>query len=356
MNNNMICQPVMSTVIKGGMSVLLASVMAASVYAEGETHQGPNFTARLNMGMMAAGSSDKDVWANKADLGINGLISLEDGVKLKYEFVADFAGELNGTDGTKNVWVSGDNKQLDSGAESGDIEITTARIFVITQYGMLLIAPRTLSGQWGQLYANVDKFEYNRFHAQTGAIAMFGQVEQADDVLAYISPELLTGLRFVGAVLTVNNDNGRTSDVIAWRFVYKNGAINAGFGNVMTSGKLLPAKTDGSTGDSYNRMAFTAGYDFGQVKLGATYEMNDYGDSILTRFDTLGVTVETSLTDKVSATLGYVDKSADTDAASNTAMVGKLKYQAGKSTYYYLEGGQYDKSADNVLAGINIGF
>lgn len=346
MKNNTICRPVVNTLIHGGMSIVLASAMAASVQAE-ETHQGPNFTARLNLGVLAAGNRDYDMWAARADVGFNGLMSLDDGIKLKYEFVADFAGELNGTDANNETWTSGDS---DKGA---DVYVHTARIFMITDYGMLLVAPRTISGQWGQLYANVDKFEYNRFHAQTGAIKIFGQVEQADDVVAYISPELAPGLRFVGAILTINDYNEQSADAVAWRFVYKQGAFNAGLGNVWVSGKQLNPT---NVPDSYNRRALTAGYDFGQFNLGATYEINDFGDNTAANYDSYAVVAETRLTDKITATVGYANKDAENDAADNSGMIAKLKLQAGKNSYYYLEGGQYEEAVDNVLAGINIGF
>ncbi|MGB1092012.1 MAG: porin, partial [Oceanobacter sp.] len=213
--------------------------------------------------------------------------------------------------------------------------------------------PRTHSGQWYQLYGNVDKFEYNRMNKQTGQGAIFGQVEQAEDVIAYVSPAFGDGFRFIAAALTINDTNDTNMDAIAYRVVYKKDALNAGAGQVIVSDRFMP------TGETYTRTAATVGYDFGAVTLGATYEMNDIADNA--NFDSFAVVAEADVADKTTLTVGYANKSHDVETNDKTGMMAKIKYQASKSTYMYLEGGQYAgegdvEYVDNYLAGISVSF
>lgn len=329
------------------MATALTAGLTTQVQAATE-HNGPDFFGKLNVGVLSAGSRDVDVFTMKADVGFKGLYSTDSGVKFKYEVVADLAGEMNGADSTGTTWTSGENTTLDEGSSSAsDIDIHTARVFIITKAGLFLVGPRTMSGQWYQLYSNVDKFEYNRMHTQTGVNAMFTQAEQGDDVLAYVSPELTKGLRFIAAGLTIADANGEDLDATAWRFVYKKGAFNAGFGNVNVSDKLAPAEI--------NRTALTAGYDFGKFSIGATYENTDM-DMDNANNVSMAVVGELDMTDAVTATLGYVNKDHDNDANDNTAILAKLAYQFDKNIKVYAEGGQYDETPNNLMAGVSVSF
>ncbi|WP_221794295.1 porin [Oceanobacter mangrovi] len=330
--------------------ILAATVLMAGLCSGGqalaETNKAPELTGKLNVGILQAGSRDYDVWAFKADLGIKGMYTTDSGLKLKYEFVADYAGELNGIDANNETWSSGETSDLDNGNSEGDVDVHTARIFVITDYGLFLVAPRTISGQWAQLYGNVDKFEYNRMHGKTGPNAIFAQIEQANDVVAYISPEFGGGFRFIGAALTIDDYNGEDADALVWRVVYKKGDFNAGVGNVQVSDKLVP--------ETYNRSAATAGYDFGSFSLGATFENNDKHPS--GNFKSYAVVGEMELTNTLTASLGYANKNHKNDALDNSGVMAKLKYTTGSQSYMYVEGGQYEHSINNFLAGISIGF
>lgn len=329
-------------------TALVAASLSATVQAEGDIHKGPKFNGKLNMGILQAGSRDYDVWAFKADLGVEGLYITESGLKFKYQFVADFAGELNGPDDYNETWTSGETSDLDNGnASESDVDVHTARVFIISDYGLFLIAPRTISGQWGQLYGAVDKFEYNRMHGKTGPNAMFAQIEQANDVVAYVSPEFAGGARVILAGLTIADHNEEDLDAKVWRVVYDNKkGLKAGIGNVNVSDKLVP--------ETYNRSAATLSYDFGSFSLGGTYETNDKhpaGD-----FDSYAVVAETDLSDRVTATVGYANKDHDDDAKDNSGMMAKLKYKTGDKSYLFLEGGQYDETVNNVLAGVSVSF
>jgi len=327
---------------------VLAASLSTTVQASGDTHDGPDFGGKLNIGVLQAGSRDYDVWAFKADLGVSGLYSTESGITFKYEFVADFAGELNGPDEYNETWTSGETSDLDNGnASESDIDVHTARVFVITDYGLLLIAPRTISGQWAQLYGAVDKFEYNRMHGKTGPNAIFAQIEQANDVLAYVSPEFAGGARLILAGLTIADRNEEDLDAKVWRLVYDNKqGLKAGVGVVNVSDKLVP--------ETYNRTAATLSYDFESFSIGGSYEINDKhptGD-----FESYAVVAETAVSERVTATVGYANKDHDDDTLDNSGLMAKLSYKTGDKSYLFLEGGQYDETVNNVLAGVSLSF
>lgn len=337
---------IVSNVLK--TTVISAAVAAASIpVVNAGGHEGPKLTGRLSYGILQAGSRDHDLWAAKADLGVSAVTELDNGMKVKYELIADFAGELNGVDANGETWTSGDSTD-----QAGDIYVHTARSFLITDYGMLLVAPRTHSGQWYQLYGNVDKFEYNRMHSQTGQGAIFGQPEQANDVIAYVSPAFGDGFRFIAAALTISDYNEEDLDAIAYRLVYKKDALNAGAGQVIVSDKQTGS-------DTLTRTAATAGYDFGMVSLGGTYENISIGD---VEIDAFAVVAEADVSEKTSVAVGYADKEhSANEAANKTGMMAKIKYQASKSTYMYLEGGQYSgdndvEYVDNYIAGLSVSF
>ncbi len=44
--------------------------------------------------------------------------------------------------------------------------------------------------------------------------------EQANDVVAYVSPEFVGGVRFIAAALTIADYNKENLDATVWRFVY----------------------------------------------------------------------------------------------------------------------------------------
>ncbi len=318
-------------------------VLANSAYVS--AGNGPEITGRLNTAIVSAGSHDIDVRAIGAHLGISHLEKLDNGMKLKYELVADFSGEINGTDANGQVYTSGDRDN------SGDVYVETAKMVLITKAGVLVYGPRLLSGQWKQIYSGVDKFEYNRMHGQMGQSAIFGQPYQVGNVIAYASPELAPGLKFVGAVLTPIDYNDDDVDVKSARLVYKKGALSAAVGRVWYSSEFPNI-------GNYERTALGASYDFGKLNLGAVYEGNK---EIANEYDSYAVVADMKLSDTIAVTLGYANKSADNEAANKTGMIGKLKYKTSKKTYMYIEGGSYEGDgdinfADNVLFGMNAKF
>jgi predicted porin len=304
-------------------------------------HSGPSFSGNVTGGVLNVSDRDLDLWAFKAEAGLGGVYTVNEGLRIRYDLVADFANAINSVD--DQTWTPGAHRQDD-----GELYVRTARVLLLTDYGSLGFQPRVPSGFWNQIYRNIDVFEYNRFHGQTGQNAIFGQAEQASDVLSYGSPRF-GGFQFIGAVLTTNAQSGRDADVVTGRLVYDQGPLNFGIGHT---------RVDTPVGDGYDytRTSFGIGYDFGMVHLGGVYEHNDdRADSSERGFDAWGVNVSANLSDDWSVSLGYAENDRANDA-DNDAIVGIVRHHFTQDVYAFLEAASYDRTDNNLAAGISVSF
>ncbi|WP_046078973.1 porin [Halomonas sp. HG01] len=304
-------------------------------------HAGPHFSGTLSGGVLDVDDRDSDLWAFKAEAGVDGLYRVNDDLRIRYELVGDFANAINSVDA--QTWTPGAHAQ-----EEGEIYVRTARVFLLTDYGSLGLQPRAPSGFWGQIYRNIDTFEYNRLHKQTGQNAIFGQSEQGTDVLSYGSPKF-HGFRFIAAALTPDNHNGEELDVVTGRLVYDQGPLNAGIGHT---------RIDTPAGDGYDltRTSFGLGYDFGMIRLGGVYEHNDdRADSTNRGFDAWGVNASARFTDAWSASLGYAENDNPGDA-DNSNVTGIVRHHFNDRVYAFLEAASYQNSDDNLATGISVSF
>lgn len=321
---------------------LLATSVALATHAAADEHNGPKLIGEINAGILSADNktttTDAGTWVFRAELGVKGAYKANDDVTFVYQLTADFADIINNE--TADTWTPGNNT-------NDNVYIDTAVLGAATSYGTFLIMPRTKSGQWRQLYGNVAKFDYNQLHAQTGSIGIFGQINQAKDLVAYVSPAFGKHFRFIPAAGSVDNTNGDAVDWASWRVVYNDGKLNTGIGQVWVSENSLPTDSD------YNRYAATFGYKFDAFTLGATYEMNQ--DHPTGDWDAYGVSGQFDLNDKWTATMAYATN--DKNNVNKDAVIAQLKYNVNKNVYAYLETGQYSSGTpDNVAGGISIKF
>lgn len=315
--------------------------VAISVHAAAEErHAGPVVSGNVTGGVLNVQDRDVDPWAFKAEAGLGGGYTVNDGLRIRYDLVADFANAINSVD--DQTWTPGAHRQ-----ENGEIYIRTARVLLMTDYGTLGLQPRVPSGFWNQIYRNIDVFEYNRFHGQTGQNAIFGQNEQASDVLSYTTPRS-HGFQFTGALITPTAQNDQHIDIVTGRLIYEQGALNVGIGHTQVRRPGI---------NNLHRTSFGLGYDFGMVKLGGVYEYNDDRESSGSPadFDAWGVNASTHLSDDWSISLGYAenDKKLDLD---NSVWVGAVRHHFTQDVYAFLEAGQYDRTDNNLSAGISISF
>ncbi|PSL16122.1 porin-like protein [Marinobacterium halophilum] len=297
----------------------------------------PNFTLFASMGVLDVEDKDFDPEAFELEFGVNGLIKA-DAFKMRYQFVADVADAVNSRD--------------TGGKEGeGDIHVKEAKLIFPSNYGVFVLAPRSSSGVQRDMYSNINLFEYNETHngrtTPTGN-PIFNQADEGQDVLAYVTPKW-NNMRMVFSTLSLSEDNSEDLDVKTARLIYDNKALNLGISRVLTEKTVVGADED------YVRTALTAGYNFGQLHMGATYEINE--DTFNSNdFDSFGIAARYQFQEGLSAALGYYDKDADNDAADNNGVVFQVKKQIHPSVSLWAETGQYDNGADNIALGVNLKF
>lgn len=315
---------------------LALTLSAQSLSAEEADGHTPKFSGALTAGILDVDGREAEPWAFKAEAGVGGIYGINDGLRIRYDFVADFANAINSVD--EQTWTPGAYSQ-----EPGEVYVRTARVLLLTDYGSIGFQPRVPSGFWKQIYGNIDVFEYNRFHGQTGQNAIFGQNEQAKNVLTYGSPRF-GGFQFIAAMINPKQD----VDVVTGRIVYSKGPLNLGLGHTQVSRPLI---------EDLHRTSFGIGYDFGSVKLGGVYEHNqDKEDSSRPAdFDAWGVSISADLTEKWSTSIAYAsnDKTGDRE---NDGVVGNVRHHFNSKIYAFVEGAYYEESDNNILGGVSIQF
>ncbi|RTE65893.1 porin [Amphritea opalescens] len=299
----------------------------------------PKFTMFSSLGAVSIEDKDFDPEAFELELGLKGLVKI-DNFKMVYILNADVSDAIN---------------SKDTGGNDGeaDIHIIDAKVVLPTQYGTFAIAPRTASGQLRDLYSNINIFEYNETHSGSAAptgMSMFNQAPEAQDVLAYITPAF-NNIKVTVASISIPEDNGVDSDVIALRALYDDKKLNIGFGVAQADQAL-----GGTATKDYKRYAITAGYKFDHLNIGATYEINKDTFGSAGDFDSYGITGRYYLDNNWSMAAGYYNKDSDIDANDNNGVVIQLKKELSQHVAAWLEAADYDVTPDNVAAGINIKF
>lgn len=317
----------------------LAVIVANTAHASEPEFPMPKFTMFSSLGAASVEGKDFDPEAFELELGIKGLVKL-DTFKLVYILNADVSDAIN---------------SKDTGGADGeaDIHVKDAKVVLPTKYGTFVIAPRTASGQLRDLYSNINIFEYNETHSGSvtpSGMAIFNQSSEAQDTLVYITPAF-NHTKVTFASISIPEDNGVDSDVFAVRALYDDKTFNIGIGAVQADKALA-----GTATENYSRYAMTAGYQFEQFSLGATYEINQETFGPNGDFDAYGVAGRYQLGKGLSLAAGYYDKDSDIDANDNNGVVVQLKKDFSKNVAAWVEAADYDNTADNVAAGINITF
>ncbi|WNK20084.1 hypothetical protein P1P91_14935 [Halomonas piscis] len=151
----------MKKVVSMTLAPLFLTTTLPSLAQDNSQHSGPMFSGEFSGGLLNVDNRDIDPWAFKAEAGLGGSYTINDDISIRYDMVADFANAINSVD--EQTWTPGSYRQDD-----GEIYLRTARALLITKYGSIGFQPRVPSGFWNQIYNNIDVFEYNRFHGQTG--------------------------------------------------------------------------------------------------------------------------------------------------------------------------------------------
>lgn len=298
----------------------------------------PKFTLLASFGVLNVEEKDFDPEAFKTEIGVSGIVT-SDGLKIIYNVKADLSDAIN---------------SRDTGGTDGeaDIHVKEANMIFPTSYGNFVLSPRSTSGQYRDLYANVNYFEYNAAHSGMSSPSgntLFGQASEGSDVVAWSSPKFY-GIKFVAAMLSVKEDNENDFDVKSFRAIYNQGGFNFGVGHVIASKTLTSASED------YKRSAITAGYKFEKLDLGTTYEINTDTFGSSGDYNTLGVAARYYINNSYSVAAALYQKDSDIDNNDDEGTVFQVKKQLGKNLSFWAEAANYDIAADNVALGINLSY
>lgn len=364
---------------------LLAVAIAAVLVPAAAMAEDSNVTVygRIDYGFVTRGGNDgagskggnKDYKNEFADgiaggnrIGFKGSEALGNGLKAIFELEFGFSGDSENVGNAKEGKGIGFNRHTWVGLE--------------TPYGTVL------GGRVdGARYSFTG--QYDPFKNQTvgnaasvfGATSGLGQADRADNAIAYISPEVVPGLKLFGAytkslltqegqgILGVTPGAGKDVDtgdtpLYAVAAMYNNGPIS-----VTLDYENLQVKNAGLTGGDleFNIWVAGASYDFGFAKISGYYE-NTRGDSRAARHLTnnisggaanlssdgegwfIGATVPVTANVKVLAS--YVQGSDD---RANNRDIKKVavgaEYAFSKRTYLYATWAKMDVDS-GVTAGL----
>ncbi|WP_221795657.1 porin [Oceanobacter mangrovi] len=303
--------------------------------------------------------SDTDFIGNDVDatptlyegiIGVKGLHVLKNGMKLAYNFEADFA-PLAEADNTYSKYY---------GATSTEdpIFIRAAGAALITKYGLFAFGD-AMSGVYSEFYAPVDVFEINtQDSTPTGApngSRMWTQTKWSKDGLVYKTP--VWNNMFVKMVYaSVDNQSGEADDLKIIHAVYNDKKFMFGV-NLSTYDKSL---TSGAANgeDDRKRWVVASHYNWESFHLAGVYEKNIALGGAGADFDVKAVT-GTYIHDALSMSVSWQNREEPSAGVltKDTAKLAQVKYQVDDNLSVWAEMGKYTESDnDNFGAGVKVSF
>lgn len=317
--------------------VILSTLAAASTHAMEVSE--PKLHLFASAGVLDAESSDFDPEAFEFEVGLSGLVKTDE-YKMKYQLVADVSSAINSRD-TNGRGSDGND----------DIHIKEAKLIFPTEYGVFVLAPRSTSGIWREVYGGINAFEYNEPHS--GGVTptgnpIFGQADEGQDIVAYVTPKLLDKrLHFVASTLSIVENNDNDVDVLALRAIWKQGPFRFGVSRVEADRSLAGA------GDDYVRYATSAAYNFGSTEIAALFEKNEDTFGPAGDFDSYGLVGKHKFNTDWSLALGYFDKDSEVDSNDDSGYVTTVRRHISDRVSLWAEVGRWDKADDNIALGVN---
>lgn len=325
-------------------AVFVSCCLSSTLVLAEVVHKGVNISSEINIGALKVSDRDIAPWAFNAESNLDGVFVLDDDLKIKYQLGANITRAINDNDTDGSTWTVGKPSDI----TDENVYIRNAKIILLSNYGTFLIAPRTVSGQWLQVYGDLDTFEYNRFHSQSGKISFFNQAEQTEDLFAYSTPKF-GGFQFGTSIVATNENNGVNGDVWTNRLTYRNEGLYFAASHTIMQADSLPTNKD------YKRSALSFSYDMGMLKFASVYEMDR--DHPSGDFDVYGVNLQLKPNQDWTLGAAYVEKDHDTnDGLDKDGIVFGVKRHFGDSVMLFAETGQYTGAPDNVAVGVSLKF
>jgi hypothetical protein len=325
-------------------AIFVACYSPSALVFSDVVHKGINVSSEINIGALKVSDRDIAPWAFDIESNVDGLFILNDELKIKYQLGVNATRAANDNETDGSTWALGSPSDV----TDENVYIRNAKIIMITDYGSLVVAPRTVSGQWMQVYGDLDTFEYNRFHSQSGNISFFNQAEQTEDLFGYSTPKF-GGFQFGTSIVATNENNGVDGDVWTNRLTYRNGGFYLAASHTIMQAEALPTNRD------YKRSAFAVSYDAGMFKFASVYEMDR--DHPSGDFDVYGINLQFKPNEDWTLNAAYVEKDHDTnDTLDKDGAVLGVKRHFGDSVMLFAETGQYSGAPDNIATGVSLKF
>jgi len=319
------------------LAVALATAFAAPAMAEGVQIYGA-----FDVGVLTRGGGndarDTHTAVSSAMNGHNfiGFKMSEDlGNGLTIAGDAQFGFNLDSGDGTSSGTF------INSGSSGSSLRTITSTLALIGDHGVL-VAGRT----GGARAAWIKK--YDPFGGFGAARAQQGGEDYANNVIAWVTPEIMPGLKGLAAYTTSLDyqDSARlknnTGSLYALALMYDQGPVSAVVNyEVLKNTGLVPR--DGN----FKVMTVGASYDFGVVKVMGFY------DQLTNLLNGWQVGAAAPVTDRLTVKAGYSSQNLagigrrGADAECNKWGVGGT-YDISKRTRFYADYGNFSEDANHT--------
>ncbi|KAA3629542.1 MAG: hypothetical protein DWQ09_04685 [Proteobacteria bacterium] len=231
-----------------------------------------------------------------------------------------------------------------NGEGDGNVNVRRSRVILATKgAGTFVMAGRTPSGQYADMYSMVDIFEHGGYH-------YFAQTDHTGKLIAWKSP--VTGGFYVVPALIANDPASATDDidVTGLRFVWNGGPWHAGFGLVEANNSPASDSTRESLGVSWTS---------GPLMVGFTWE-DGFGSGAVDGDTVMGLAAAYTAGNNTFK-LGLYNRDSDITPANDgdSATTLELAHAFSKNvtgfvTFDSVEVGGVD--ADSTAIGINMSF
>lgn len=229
-----------------------------------------------------------------------------------------------------------------------DIQVRNASLYFSTEYGGLYVG-KGASGSYANVYGRTDIHANNTNDPSGKNRMLYEQGMYTDNTICYISPKwsTATGIWQVKVgVVTYDETNESSDDVILSRLLYSNGQFNA----VMNYLRFDEKTNAGENGEVYNRFSFGADYTTGNLTIAGTVEVNDNSSS---GADNTYVGALVYKVNKLDFGVSYQHKTFDIDLDDLGLLIASVKYHYGEQLTFYAEAAEYTENTADYASFAN---
>lgn len=325
---------------KSLIALAIAGAMTAPIVAQADATLYGSVDTRLQF------KEDKDanLYVDKAEIGVKGSSDLEnlDGVKATYQI--EFRLDANGSKVNDSDELVG-NDANDSNV-NGDVILRKANVGLVGGFGIVQVGRQNRLTEASEAYTDI----------LMGASNNYMNNDRVGNSIAYVTPNMAGFEAY--AQLIVDGGNADTEeDVDAWMvgFNYSIMDLSLSVGYTEIDGNYVDTAVVDSGASDSELLLVGAGYNIGDLTLGATYEQADDGTD---EDDMYAVAATYKIGNaKLKAVYGQndYDSSSDEDAYGVQAEYALGKKAGLKAAYTVLDIDDGDKE-DTVTLSYYVNF